>query len=231
MRKAYVIFLAIFMVLGVTALVQSLTPSNNVDSIVKDVAVSRGINSSQITNVDQVNFTDFPQEVNIKNIDKTNLALYRVNVSGEKPVYVITASSQLFENTIKKYAQRMFLTYGLPVGITDTQFLNTAAGVQTNLEKGYVMPRDGTITGLTTNLEVMKRENNNPIQIVIYKNGKEVGFRNSFNSDSLGIQSDYDTMSDNIINFNKGDVLSVKVVVPSGTEVKDITTLLEIKTN
>lgn len=232
MKKVYGLFLGLVMILGVMALVQSLTPSQqNVDNIVRNVAVSRGVNSSEITGINQVNFTSLPQEVNIKNIDKTNLAMYRVEVNGSQPVYVITASSQLFENTIKQYAQKMFLTFGMPSTVSTTEFLNTAAGVQTNLEKGYVMPRDGTITGLTTNLQITKRANNEPIEIIIYKNGKEVGFRNSFNSDTLGVQSDYDTVSQNIINFNKGDVLSMKVVVPSGTQVQDITTLLEIKTN
>ena len=231
MKKVFGLFLAIVIVLGATAFAQTLSPDKSVDGLVKDVAHSRGINESDITGVNQVNFSDLPQEVNIKNIDKTNLAMYQVNVKGQKPVYVITASSQLFQNTIKQYAQRMLLTFGWSTSLSSPNFLNTAAGVSTDTNRGYVMPRDGAITGLTTNLNIVTRKTNDPIEVIIYKDGKEVGFRNEFHTNETGVQSDYDTMSGDILNFNKGDILSVKVIVPEGTTVKDITTLLEVQTN
>ena len=39
--------------------------------------------------------------------------------------------------------------------LVDSTFLNTGTGVEASLEKGYVMMRSGSITGLSTNLEVL----------------------------------------------------------------------------
>jgi len=231
MKKVYSIFLALFVVLAATAFVQSLSSNSPINSLVTNALQKRGINSSDITSINKVNFTNLPNEVNINNIDKTNLALYKVNLSGKGPVYVITASDQLFKNTIKRYSQKMLLTYGIAGEITSSLYLKTAAGVPTGLNQGYVMPRDGSITAITTNLNVISKENTEPIEIIIYKNGKEVGFRNTFNSNQTGIQNDYDTISQKTINFNKGDVLSIKALVPTNIKVQDITTLLEVQTN
>jgi len=231
MKKTYSIFLALFVVLAATAFVQSLSSNSPINSLVTNALQKRGINSSDITSINKVNFTNLPNEVNINNIDKTNLALYKVNLSGKGPVYVITASDQLFKNTIKRYSQKMLLTYGVAGEIASSSYLKTAAGVPTSLTQGYVMPRDGSITALTTNLNIISKQSTKPIEIIIYKNGKEVGFRNTFNSNQTGVQNDYDTISQKTINFNKGDVLSIKVLVPTNIKVQDITTLLEVQTN
>ncbi|NCN86206.1 hypothetical protein GW932_00060 [archaeon] len=230
MKKVIGLFVIVFLVLGVTVFAEELSLDKKVEDFVKDVATTKGVDKEKITGVKQVDFNDLPKEVNIQNIDETNLALYEINVLDEKPVYVVTASSQLFTETIKKYAQRMLLTFGLSGEISNSVYMKTAAGVITDLEKGYVMTRDGTITGISTNIEITERLNSNPIEIIIYKDGEEVGFRNSFNSDKTGIYSDYDTVSSGTIKFNKGDLISIKVNVPAGTKVKDITTLLEIET-
>lgn len=231
MKKVYSIFLALFVVLAATAFVQSLNSNSPRNSLVTNALQQRGINSSEIKSINQVNFKNLPNEVNINNIDKTNLALYQVNISGKGPVYVITASDQLFKNVIKRYSQKMFLTYGFSGELASSSYLNTAAGVPTSLTQGYTMPREGSITALTTNLNIISKQSTKPIEIIIYKNGKEFGFRNTFNSNQTGAQSDYDTVSKKTINFNKGDVLSIKVIVPTNTKVQDITTLLEVQTN
>lgn len=229
MKKFLVLSLAVILILGVTVFAQTVL-DKDVEEFVKDVASIKGVDKNTIEGVKQVDFNDLPEEVNIKNIDETNLALYEVNVENEKPVYVITASSEMFKETVKKYTQRMLLNFGFSGEIVETNYLQTATGVTTGLEKGYVMSRDGSITSLSTNLEVTEKENSHPIQIIIYKNSQEVGFRNSFDVSKTGIYNDYDLISSGTLNFNKGDVISVKVLLPENTKIKDITTLMEVST-
>lgn len=229
MKKFLVLPLAIILILGVTVFAQT-TIDKDVEKFVKDVASVKGVDRNTIEDIKQVDFNNLPEQINLKNIDETNLALYEINVGSEKPIYVITASSEMFKETIKEYAQKMFLNFGFPGEIIETNYLQTATGVTTGLEKGYVMPNDGSITSISTNLEVIEKENSLPIQIIIYKNSQEVGFRNSFDVSKTGIYNDYDLISEGTLNFNRGDVISAKVLLPENTKVKDIITLIEIST-
>lgn len=232
MKKIFALFIISVIMLGTTVIAQTVTPEKSVDELVEEVIQTKGIDRELVEGVEEVDFNDLPEEINLKNIDDNNLALYAVNVTGEeKPVYIITASQTLFEKTVKKFAQRMALNFGFSGEVSQTTFLKTATGVVTMLDKGYVMTRDGSITGLSTNLEIVKRTNDFPIEVLIYKNGELVGFRNTFNAESVGVFNDYDTISGETLIFQKGDVISMKVNVPGGTVVKDITTLLEIETN
>ena len=117
-------------------------------------------------------------------------------------------------------------------------FLNMASGVEGSLEKGYVMMRSGSITGISTNLEVevIKGEKKSPavnltgemVDVVIYKNGEEVGFRNSLGVDSPGVVIDYDSQSKKIVSFDAGDVVSVYLKSTDGVVISDVTTMLEV---
>ncbi len=213
---------------GNSTIIQSTAVSGDTAQFVKNVASNRGIPESEITGVRQVDFNNLPSAVNITNIDNTTLALYQVSVNGSNPVYVITASQTAFKKELQNFVGKMLLNLGLSGEITNSSFLMSAAGVQGSYDKGYVMIRDGSITGISTNLENENQLSGQIAQIVIYKNGEPVGFRNTFDLGTAGSMSDYNTVGDGTVNFNKGDIISVRVILPNGASVRDINTLLEI---
>ncbi|MDA3836916.1 MAG: hypothetical protein PF542_04805 [Nanoarchaeota archaeon] len=230
MKKIFAIFVIGVVLLAVTVFAQGAADDKAVENFVKDVASVKGVEKSTIKGVKELDLRDLPQKVNLNNIDETNLAIYEIDTDAEKPVYVVTASSKFFKETVRKFAQRMLLAYGFNGEIMETTFLKTATGVVTSLQKGYVMTRDGAISGLSTNLEIIEKTSSEPIEVVVYKNSEKVGFRNMFNLNEPGIYSDYDTISGGTIVFEKGDVISLEINIPENTRVRDVTSLLDIET-
>ena len=230
MKKKFAIigFLAIILLVA-TVFAQTISLDKDVEEFVKDVAQSKGIDKSKIKEVKEVNFNELPKEVKLENIDETNLAMYQVNIdSDEKPIYVITASETKLKQVIQKFTRKMLINFGYAGEITNSGFLMSAVGVVGTRDKGYVMIRSGSITGISTNLE--STSNEGTAEIIIYKNGEEMGFRNTIVILDKNIYSDYDTISENTLNFEKGDVISLYLKLENDAIVKDVNTLLEIST-
>jgi len=228
--KLYLIIALVVVFLTVSGvLAESVGLTADVKNIINSVVEKQGINSSDIKSVEQVGFDALPPQVDLKNIDTTNLAVYQVDYGGDRPVFVITASGETIKaSPPKTFAYKMMLDYGMKGEVSAPTFLNTANGVEGNLEKGYVMVRDGSITGLSTNLEVLNGEGS--IEIMIYVNGQPIGFRNTIYADSAGVKTDYDTQSFGIVNFKKGDVISAYVKTDGDISFKDVINLIEIST-
>jgi len=202
--------------------------SKDVETFVKEVAKNKGVDMEKVKSVEKVDFDALPAEINIKNIDETNLAVYKINYGEEKPFFVLTVSDKSFKKTLKEIANKMILNFGFEGDIKNSVFLKTATGVQGSKEKGYVMIRKGSITGLSTNLEVSSVKNSGEVEIIIYKNQEPVGFRNTFIINSTGVQKDYDLVSEETINFEPGDVISVYAETSENLLIKDIITIMEI---
>lgn len=224
MKKRAIFVIMMVLLLGATVFAQeSVDP--NLEDFIKNIEKVKNIPEGKITDIKEVNLANLPQEVNLGNIDDTNLALYEISVDAENSVYVITASKELFEKTTVDYRQKLFLSFGRSLAASSDVFLETATGV----ESGYVMIRSGSITGLSTILDSVKRANDSPIEIIIMKNSEKIGFRNAFNLEKTGVYSDYDLISSDTINFEEGDIISVIINIPEGTEVEEISTLVEIE--
>ncbi len=217
----------IFLLAG-GVLAENLAVSKDVDTFVKEVVKEKGINQENIKSVEKVDFADLPEEVKLENIDDTNLAMYEVDYGGDKPVFVITVSDTTFKKTLKEIANKMILNFGFNGELGESNFLNTATGVQTSEEKGYVMMREGSITGLSTNLEILDFKEKREVEIIIYKNSEPVGFRNSVLVNSTGIIKDYDLISKDTLSFEPGDVISVYAEVGENIIIKDVITIMEI---
>ena len=207
--------------------------SENVQEYVGDFIEKKGINFEEINNVTEVDFDSLPKEVAIENVDDTNLAIYQINynnsASTNNNVFVVTYSVEKLKSQgdlIVSQDKREFLNFGFNGEMTKSSFLKTAVGVQGSLEKGYVMMRGGSITGISTNLEVL--EGNGEIDIIIYKNGKAIQFGNSFVTENSGVKKDYDVQSKDTILFDAGDVISLYLQSSEGIVWKDVNTLLEI---
>ena len=233
MKKIFAIFgicMVILLATGVIAETISDTNigfSTDIEDMIKEIAETKGIAKEEIKEIKKVDFNNLPDEVKIENIDETNIAMYQIDSGDNKPIYIITVSDEKFEQTIEKvFSHRMLLNYGSSNEISETQFLESATGVKGSLEKGYVMIRDGSITGLSTNLEILEIVENSEVEIIVYKNKEKVGFRKSFITS--GIKSDFDIQSEEIVMFEAGDIISIEININGQAIVKDITTLIEI---
>jgi hypothetical protein len=210
--------------------------SADVGDYVEQFVEERGIDANEINNITQVNFEDLPKEVNIENVDNTNLAIYQINYnqSSQKQdnLFVITYSVEKLQSQgdlIIAQDKREFLNFGFSGEASESAFLKSASGVESSLDKGYVMMRSGSITGISTSLEALSGEGN--VEIVVYRNGKAIQFGNTFVVSSAEVKKDYDVQSKDTVLFEAGDVISVYIQIPDGVSVKDINTLIEITTS
>ncbi len=215
------------MISGVFA--ESLGLTGGTREAIDKVVSDNGIDKDKIKSVDKVDFEALPDQVDLKDIDTTNLAVYEVDYGGESPVFVITASDELFASTeTEKIYKRMLLNFGLKGEVENSTFLDSATGVEGSYDNGYVMMREGSITGISTSLEAVSGEGE--VDIIININGEPIGFRNTISVDSTGFKKDYDTQSLGVVEFDKGDVISVSVKLNGEVVVKDIINLMEIST-
>lgn len=204
---------------------------------VQEFAEKRGVTPEDIKGIKQVDFNSLPKEVSIDQVDDSNLAIYQIDYAqpsnGESDkLFVITYSTEQLKSQgdlIVAQDKRVFLSYGFSGESKDSGFLKSATGVEGNLEKGYVMMREGSITGISTYLEIL--EGTGQIEILIYKNGEAIQFGNTFIVNSAGVQKDYDIQSKDIVPFEPGDIISLYVKTTEGISWKDVISLLEITTS
>lgn len=222
MKKLVVIFM-IGMILLMTV---GIVFAKNIEDSIREKLEAKG---KEIVNVTEIDFNDLPSEINIENVGDTNLAIYKVDYKEGKPMFAITASDKMFkETTVKEMYVRTILNFGFDGEMNESRFLKTSTGVEGGLEKGYVMIRRGSITGISTNLDVVSPNNLGQIEIVIYKNGEAIGFGNNLNAVSSGTKRDYDIQSMNTVVFEPGDVISVYAKVQGELVWKDVITIIEI---
>ncbi|MEK6913393.1 MAG: hypothetical protein AABW47_01850 [Nanoarchaeota archaeon] len=249
-KKLFAIFGICVIVLLVTSVIMSATGEDDISEAVKekistaslpdsvqeyvgDFINQKGISSESINNITEVDFNSLPKEVNIENVDNTNLAIYQIDyknpASSNNKVFVVTYAVEKLASQgdiIISQDKREFLNFGFDGEMKESGFLKTAVGVEGGLEKGYVMMRSGSITGISTSLELLGGNGN--LEIIVYKNGKPIPFGNSFIVENIGMKKDYDVQSKDTITFEAGDVISLYVQASEGISWKDVTTLLEI---
>jgi hypothetical protein len=215
-----------FVIVSIILIVGVFADSGGVEQEIRDfVEESRGI---VVSNITEVNFSDLPDEVDIEKIENTSIVIYEVDY-GEMPLFVITSSGvEKSVVSVPVCDAKLLLHFGFGEEMGGSGFLNMASGVQGSLEKGYVMLRDGSVTGISTNLEVVSSVAGGGVEVVIYKNGVEVGFRNYLSVDVSGVKIDYDVQSKGIVNFRAGDVISVYLSSENGVVLADVTTVIEV---
>jgi len=209
----------------------------DVSGFVGDFVKKRGVSVDSIKNISQIDFNSLPREVNIQNVGDNNLAIYQVaydNGSGQDSnLYVVAYSLEKIKSQgdlIVAQDKRNFLVFGSSGLMSNSGPLETASGVETSLNKGYVMPRDGSITAISTNLDV-ETAGNGSIEIIVYKNGEPINFGNTLDAQTAGVKNDYDVQSKDIVSFEAGDVISVYAENrEADSSWKDITTMVEITT-
>jgi hypothetical protein len=210
--------------------------SGDVQGYVEKFVEKKGINADKINNITQVDFDSLPKEVNIENVNDNNLAIYQIDYNKtsttQSKVFVVTYSVEKLKSQgdlIVAQDKREFLNFGFNGETDKSEFMKTATGVDGSLDKGYVMMRSGSITGISTDIETLK--GNGDVEIIIYRNGKAIQFGNTFVVDSTGIKKDYDVQSKGTVPFEAGDTISAQVKSSDGISWKDATTLVEITTS
>jgi len=201
------------------------------------VEKKEGVSSSDISNIKEVDFNKLPKEVNIENVGDTNLAIYEIEYTepGEQvqdKVFVVTYAVEKLRaqgDLIIAHDKRQFLNFGFDGEMKESGFLKSATGVEGSLEKGYVMMREGSITGISTSLDVSKTGDED-IEIVIYINGNSVNFGNALSGDLDGAKKDYDVQSNGVVTFEPGDVISVYAKADGKLVWEDVITMIEITT-
>ena len=211
--------------------------SESVEGFVGEFVEKRGIDSSEITDIKQVDFDKLPEDVNIGEVGDHNLAIYEIDfvdksTNQEDQIFVISYSVETLVSQgdiIIASDKRNFLNFGTSETMSSSGFLETATGVETSHAKGYLMMRSGSITAVSTNLEIIQ-SNPGAIEIIIYKNGVPVSFGNTITGSALGVEKDYDVQSRGVVRFEPGDVISAYIKADGGLAWRDVITLIEITT-
>ena len=184
--------------------------TQEVSNYIKSFVNEEGINKSQITDISVVDVNNLPKELEIKQIETNNIGIYEVNYTENnipKKVFLVTYSTNELKerNTIAKNVQSFI--FGKSIESSSSDYLEVA-GVKTSDQIGYVMIHSGSITALSTSLEITG--GTGKLFIEVYKNGKDTGFGNVITS-SDNKKLDYDTQSENIVTYEPGDIIAVYV--------------------
>ena len=211
-KEVFLLFVLVFLVsAGVFAQTFSEEISENVGDYIKGFVNGTGVNEDSINSINKINQSELPDNVEIKDIDENKIGIYEVNyTSGNdtKKIYVVTYSTTQFKEKsapLIKNIQNIYFGYSESSDSAD--YLNAATGVAVSGDKGYVMLRPGSVTGISTSLDLT---GDGKVFVTVYKNGESTGFHNLILSvDNKKI--DFDIQSENAVNYNAGDIISVYV--------------------
>jgi hypothetical protein len=228
MKKLVSILLVFLILLTVGAFAETVSENKvtkDVEKYVKSFVEKGGINEGEIREIKEIDQSDLPENVKIQKIDKNKVGIYGVNYSQQnksKELFVVTYSTEKLEEKEIEIVNIQNLNFGL-AGITNgSKYLESANGVSTGRETGYVMMREGSVTGISTSLEI---NGEGSVEIKIYKNGKDTGFSNFVD----GGNKDYDLQSEDIVKYYPGDIISVYVESEGNVNWGNVITLVETK--
>ena len=90
LKRVFVFALFGILLTASGVLAETTDITHKVKEIVKDVVAGNGINETNIISIEQVDYENLPDAINVENIDTNNVAIYEVNVQEGKPFYVVT---------------------------------------------------------------------------------------------------------------------------------------------
>ncbi len=230
MKRGLALFAVISAFVLVSGVLADVVTEEDLQNFIQDVAEQKGISTDSIENITEVNFTELPDEVTIGNIDDTHLSLYKIATTQGPSVFLITFAGEtlaIINEPKQVFAQsKTLLVFGTNKQSRESRFLETSAGVETSINKGYVMLGKGSITGISTSLEAVRGQGK--VQIGIFKNEEQINFGNRIDISNEGLKKDYDIQSTGIVEFEEGDVISAYIKNEDNIAIGDITTLVEI---
>ncbi|MEK6873224.1 MAG: hypothetical protein AABW91_00075 [Nanoarchaeota archaeon] len=229
MRKEVSVFLVLLVLISAGAFAQTATGvGDDISSYVKGFIEKGGINGSSVGKVTEIDQANLPDDVEIKEIDKNKVGIYEVNYTSdsgnEESVYVITYATQKLKQKTESKNTQIFV-FGSNTQNSESKFLDSSTGVQTGENVGYVMMHTGSITGISSSLSIS--EGDGKLEIKIYKNGEDTGFENLISSND-NKKVDYDLQSENVVNYESGDVISVYVEQQGNLKWSNVITSVEV---
>ena len=201
------------------------TITEEVSKYIEYFIEKEGVTSENVDKITEIDQSNLPAGADLRQIDKNNIGIYEVNYTKEgvaKRVFVVTYSTNEFEGTGGgKTIQSYVFGYG---GIAnESDYLDSTTGVKTGVENGYVMLRQGSVTGISTSMELSGKGS---VYVKVYKNGEDTGFGNLISSEDKQ-KIDYDLQSEGVITFEPGDILSVYVEIAGEAEWGNVITTVE----
>jgi hypothetical protein len=230
MKRGVSVLVIFLVLLSVGAFAQTVSEgvvSQNVQKYVESFVEKGGITSDQIESVKEVDKSKLPDDIEIKKIENNKVGIYEVNYaqdSESKKVFVVTYSAEDLAKSEQVFKNIDYLDFGFDGSFDDSAYLKSGSGVQTGRDNGYVMMRSGSITGISTSLELA---GDGEVEIEVYKNGVETGFSNLISSSDKD-KKDYELQSENVVNYQAGDVISVYVKKSGEINWSNVVTLVEI---
>lgn len=231
MKKEVFVIVGLIFLISAGAFAQSIADtsvSKEVSDYVTSFIEKDAINNSQITDITKIDQSSLPEDIEIKDINENNVGIYQVNFTKENKqdkIYVITYSSKELkkkqENVLKNIQS---LNFGYIGESSSSDYLYSATGVKSGVDNGYVMMKSGSITGISTSLNL---NGEGILYVKVYKNGKDTGFSNMINSEDKN-KRDYDLQSENIVTYEAGDVISVYLESTENLKWSNVITLVEI---
>jgi len=201
--------------------------SDDVEKYIESFVIKGGIEKGKIKNVKEVDLNELPDEVKIKEINDNSIDIYELDYATDKEdkkLFVITYSTDEFEAKQLDAKSVSYFDFGYAGNSSVSEFLETSTGVVSGEDNGYVMMRAGSITGVSTSLEL---EGDGAILIQIYKNGEDTGFENKVSTDDNRF-IDYDLQSEDIVMYEAGDVIAVYIKVIGDVTWSNVVTEVEI---
>ena len=226
-KEVFIVFGLIFLI-SAGAFAETLSEgaiSQEVEKYIKGFVGKRGINETQVQSVTEIDKDALPNDIDIKKIEDNNVGIYKIDYTEQniqKKVYVITYSAEEFkkQETAKNI---QYLQFGKMQG-SESVYLDSATGVMSGADNGYVMMRDGSVTGISTSVVISGSDGK--LKVKVYKNGYDTGFENLISSaDNKKI--DYDLQSENIVTYEPGDIISVYVEQIGEINWSSMTTMVE----
>ncbi|MEM4625737.1 MAG: hypothetical protein QXJ28_03175 [Candidatus Pacearchaeota archaeon] len=207
---------------------------NYLVSVVSEVIFkAAGKDKITLEKVSKLNQDELPNRIVIEKVKENNVGIYEIEYKDReesKSLFLLTYATNSFKeksNVSSTSKAIQLLNFGYKGESEDSDYLEVFSGVKTGPDKGYIMIRSGSITGISSSLDL---RGEGEVEISVYKNGVDTGFRNLIGStDSKKI--DYDIQSEGALTFNPGDIISVYVSVNGDVIWSNDITLVEITFN
>jgi len=135
LKRVFVIVVFGILLTASSVFAETIGLTEEVKEIVEDVVAKKGLDEESIESIQLVDYNNLPGAIDIENIDATNLVIYEVDIGEDRPVYVITASDELFAGISKTpvLEEVLILNFGYEGEMKKkNEFLNTAKGVKTS---------------------------------------------------------------------------------------------------
>ncbi|PIN94359.1 hypothetical protein COU53_03875 [Candidatus Pacearchaeota archaeon CG10_big_fil_rev_8_21_14_0_10_30_48] len=229
-KEVLLSFLVILLVLSAGVLAQEI--SNTIDATTEKfvkgfVEKSDIAKNGEVKSVNSVNQSNLPDDLEIKEINENNLGIYEVNFTDEvgfpKKIFVVTFATNDFKKKEAPMKNVQNLYFGLSTESSKSDYLETSTGVKTGEQIGYVMLREGSVTGISSSLELSGK---GKLLISVYKNGVDTGFYNLIDSDGK-TAIDFDLQSENVVTYSPGDIISVYVQKSGSVSWNNVVTTVE----